>query len=88
MFTTKTSLIVPTKNRSLKIIKLLKSILKLKIKFNEIIIVDSSNKNHKEALINYIKKKKIKLIFSRPSTTHQRNIGLKFKKKTQNLFYF
>ena len=61
MFTTKTSLIIPTKDRSLKIIKLLKSILKLKIKFNEIIIVDSSNKKHKETLLDYIKKKKLNL---------------------------
>ena len=88
MFTTKTSLIIPTKNRSLKIIKLLKSISRLKIKFNEIIIVDSSNKKHKEALLNYIKKKKIKLIFSRPSTTHQRNIGLKIKKKNSIFILF
>ena len=61
MFTTKTSLIVPTKNRSLKIIKLLKSILRLKIKFNEIIIVDSSNKKHKEVILDHIKKKKLNL---------------------------
>ena len=48
MFTSKTTLIVPTKNRSLKLIKLLNSILKYKIKFNEIIVIDSSNPKHKK----------------------------------------
>ena len=47
MFTSKTTLIVPTKNRSLKLIKLLNSILKYKIKFNEIIVIDNQQKHKK-----------------------------------------
>ena len=57
MFTSKTTLIVPTKNRSLKLIKLLNSILKYKIKFNEIIVIDSSNPKHKKKILKYIKNK-------------------------------
>ena len=43
MFTKKTSLIIPTKDRGHKLVSLLIFLKKLKIKFNEIIIVDSSN---------------------------------------------
>lgn len=59
MFTSKTTLIVPTKNRSLKLIKLLNSILKYKIKFNEIIVIDSSNPKHKKKYLNILKKEKL-----------------------------
>ena len=62
MFTSKTTLIVPTKNRSLKLIKLLNSILKYKIKFNEIIVIDSSNPKHKKKILKYIKKRKIRFL--------------------------
>ena len=42
MFTQKTSLIIPTKDRPNKIIKLLKKLSIYKIKFNEILVIDSS----------------------------------------------
>ena len=88
MFTTKTTLIIPTKDRSSRLINLLSKIFNLKINFNEIIIIDSSNKIHKTNIIKFLKGKKVKFINSYPSTTHQRNIGLKKEKKTQSLYYF
>ena len=58
MFTHKTTLIVPTRNRSSKLIKLIKNIVKLKIFFNEIIVVDSSDNHHKKKIITFLTKKK------------------------------
>ena len=48
MFTYKTTLIIPTRNRSSKLKKLIQDIFRLKIIFNEIIIIDSSDNFHKE----------------------------------------
>jgi len=42
MFTERTSLIIPTKNRSDQIIGLFNKLILLNLKFNEIIVVDSS----------------------------------------------
>ena len=76
MFTDKTSLIIPTKNRAKKIINLLDQIDEFKIFFDEIIIVDSSNEENKKTIQDYTLKKKIKLITSKPSISLQRNIGI------------
>ena len=88
MFTHKTTLIIPTRNRSSKLIKLIKDIVKLKIIFNEIIVVDSSDSHHKKKIIPFLTKKKIKLINTFPSTTHQRNVGLKVRKKNSKYILF
>lgn len=88
MFTKKTTLIIPTKDRSSKLIELLKKIINLKINFNEIMVIDSSNQEHKNKIIKFLKKKKIKLITTYPSTTHQRNIGLKRRKKNSEFVLF
>jgi len=77
MFTEKTSLIVPTKDRTKKVINLLNQITEKNIFFGEIIIVDSSNEKNKKELIDFISGKKIKLISSKPSISLQRNLGLK-----------
>jgi len=77
MFTEKTSLIVPTKDRTEKVINLLNQITEKNIFFGEIIIVDSSNEKNKKELIDFISGKKIKLISSKPSISLQRNLGLK-----------
>ena len=78
MFTRKTSLIIPTRNRHKHLIKLLKFLNKNKIHFKEILIIDSSDKNSFKKITNYCSKyKKIKIIKSVPSTSLQRNIGLK-----------
>ena len=88
MFTHKTTLIVPTRNRSSKLIKLIKDIVKLKIIFNEIIVVDSSDNHHKKKIIPFLTEKKIRLINTFPSTTHQRNVGLKVRKKNSKYILF
>lgn len=87
MFTTKTSLIIPTRNRSEKITFLIDKINKLKIPFLEIIIIDSSNSFHKKR-VKQISGNNIKHFNSFPSTTHQRNIGLKKKNKKSSYVFF
>tara|TARA_B100001175_G_C19498732_1_gene636843 strand:- start:75 stop:977 length:903 start_codon:yes stop_codon:yes gene_type:complete len=78
MFTKKTSLIIPTRNRHEYLIKLLKYLNTNKIEFKEILIIDSSDKSSFEKTNNYCSKyKKIKIIKSIPSTSLQRNVGIK-----------
>ena len=60
MFTNKTSLIIPTKNRSNQLIGLIHKLINFKLNFNEIIIVDSSNVIHSEKIKNEFKKYNIK----------------------------
>ena len=62
MFEKKTTLIIPTKDRSQKIITLLKYLEKNKIIFKDIFIIDSSNYNHKIKIKKFIKNKKIKFM--------------------------
>ena len=89
MFTRKTSLIIPTRNRYKHLIKLLKFLNKNKIHFKEILIIDSSDKNSFKKITNYCSKyKKIKIIKSVPSTSLQRNIGLKRSSIKSNTYFF
>jgi len=46
MFTWRTSLIIPTRNRSKQLIDLLNSLFILKLRFSEILIIDSSKNYH------------------------------------------
>jgi hypothetical protein len=80
MFTKKTSLIIPTKDRAHKLVSLLIFLKKLKIKFNEIIIVDSSNIEEANKIKKFLSRnnlKKIHIYKSHPSSSFQRNLGLK-----------
>ena len=87
MFTRKTSLIIPTRNRSDQIIALLNKLILLNLKFNEIIIIDSSNIVHSKKIKRECKKKKIRYYRTKPSTAYQRNFGLgKVKKNTFIMF--
>ena len=88
MFTKNTSLIIPTHNRSKNIEATLKNLQELKLRFFEIIIVDSSNKNEKKLLKSICEKYDIKLINSYSSTSHQRNLGLKNKNKNTKFIMF
>ncbi len=87
MFLKESLIIIPTKDRSKEIKKLLNRLLKLKINPKKIIIIDSSNNN------NFIKNKslylmkKINFFHSIPSISKQRNIGLKFAKKIKKIKY-
>ena len=73
------SIIIPTRNRSSMLTKTIKKLLKNTFFFQEIIIVDSSNKFHKSKIATFqnMKKIKIKIFNSKPSISLQRNIGLK-----------
>ena len=86
----KLSIIIPTKDRPKKLLKLIEKLKKYKFFFNEVIIVDSSNKKNNR----YIKKKltiidpSIKLLNSKPSISYQRNLGIKKTKKSNEYFMF
>ena len=88
MFTKNTSLVIPTHNRSKNIEATLKNLQELKLRFFEIIIVDSSNKKEKKLLKSICEKYDVKLINSYPSTSHQRNLGLKSKDKNTKFIMF
>ena len=76
MFTNKTSLIIPTKNRSEKIIKLLNIFKTLNLDFDEILVIDSSEKFHSEKISKECKLKNIKYFKTKSSTSFQRNFGM------------
>jgi GT2 family glycosyltransferase len=87
MFTNKTSLIIPTKNRSSQIIKLFHKLVFFKLEFNEIIIVDSSNLDHSKKIKAECEKYSYKYYHTRASTSYQRNFGLS-KIKPNNYVMF
>tara|TARA_A100001011_G_scaffold400321_1_gene514090 strand:+ start:50 stop:961 length:912 start_codon:yes stop_codon:yes gene_type:complete len=84
------SIVIPTRNRSRRIISTLKFLRNNAFFFKEIIIVDSSdsiNKISNKILFQY-RKLNIKLVFSNPSISLQRNIGLaKVNKKTTYVMF-
>ncbi len=89
MFSKETTLVVPTKERLDNLNRLFNSIKKQKIKFNEIIIVDASSKlTHERILIKFKKSKNFKIIKSNPSTSVQRNIGIKLSNKRNKFIMF
>ena len=77
MFTIKTGLIIPTRNRPKELNATLDFLSKNKINFFKKIVIDSSDKNLKEEILNICNKFKVELYFSKPSTSKQRNLGLK-----------
>ena len=84
----KLSIIIPTKDRPEKIKGLLNILLKNKYFFNEILIIDSSNKKNKGKLKINLKKidLKIRLFNSKASIAYQRNIGIKKMNKNNNFY--
>ena len=76
MFTNKTGLVIPTRNRPKELYSTLQFFSKKKIKFLKIVIIDSSDKNLKKEIIDICHKFNVLLYFSKPSTSKQRNIGL------------
>jgi glycosyltransferase involved in cell wall biosynthesis len=87
MFTIKTSLIIPTKNRSDQIILLLNKLTILNLKFNEIIVVDSSKSIHSKKIKSVCKNKNFYYYRTKASTAYQRNFGLgKVKNSTFIMF--
>jgi glycosyltransferase involved in cell wall biosynthesis len=82
MFTHNTSLIIPTKDRPKELFRLLKQLRLFKINFLEILVIDSSSIENKKYLKKICEKFSIKLYTTWASTSHQRNVGLKKKKKS------
>lgn len=87
-FTKKTSLIIPTRNRPLQLTKLLRQLESFKVKFKEILIIDSSDLENKKILKKNIKKFSVNVFHTKASTSLQRNFGLiKKSLKTQYIMF-
>jgi hypothetical protein len=88
MFSKKTALIIPTRNRIFFLERLLKQLELYKINFLEKIIVDSSYIRNSIHVRNLSKKYKAKYFRTKPSTSFQRNYGLKvLNKKTKYVMF-
>lgn len=87
-FTENTSLIIPTKDRLYKVIDLLKYLKSKKIKFFEILVIDSSNKRDCNILKSKSKKLNFKYFHTYPSTSYQRNLGLNKKNSSTRFIMF
>jgi hypothetical protein len=87
VFTKHTSLIIPTKDRFNLLNKTIRYLFDNKIIFKKIIIVDSSKKKNKKKIIILCKKYKIKLLFTKASTSYQRNYGKEFVKKSKYIMF-
>lgn len=88
MFTLKTSLIIPTRNRVSFLSKTLKQIYDNKICFAEILIIDSSDKIYKSEINKIVDKYKIKLFETEPSTSKQRNVGIENASRDNKFIMF
>jgi len=88
MFTKSTSLIIPTRNRNDFLFKTLSQLKYYKIKFQEIIVIDSSDNFNKLFLKKNYKKFSVKFYRSEPSTSAQRNLGLKLRNKKNQFVMF
>jgi len=86
----KISIIIPTKDRPKFLSKTLFFLKKNRNFFNEVVVVDSSKKENFKKNTNYIRNLnlKIKHIVSSPSTSLQRNLGLKKISKLSNYIMF
>jgi len=88
MFTKSTSLIIPTRNRNDFLFKTLSQLKYYKIKFQEIIVIDSSDNFNKLLLKKIYKKFSVKFYRSEPSTSAQRNLGLKLRNQKNQFVMF
>tara|TARA_Y100001970_G_C14075592_1_gene771834 strand:+ start:116 stop:1012 length:897 start_codon:yes stop_codon:yes gene_type:complete len=89
MFTNKTSLIIPTKERIDYLKRFFSSLGDLVYSFDEILIIDSSSDiTHKKIINNFLNYNNIKVIKCEPSTSLQRNVGIKSYKKTNKFLMF
>ena len=88
MFTKYTSLVIPTRNRSISLLKTLNQLKNFNIKFKEILVIDSSDKFDKFFFKKISKKYSVKFYRSEPSTSLQRNIGLKLRNKKSQFVMF
>jgi glycosyltransferase involved in cell wall biosynthesis len=88
MFSKYTSLIIPTRNRNKFLYKILSQLKNYKIKFQEILVIDSSDKFDNLFVNKICKKFSVKFFCSKPSTSLQRNLGLKLRNKRNRFIMF
>ena len=87
MFTKSTTLIIPTKDRPKHLWKTLNYIKTNRITFKKILVIDSSSKFNRKKIYKYINKFNLEFIRTLPSTSHQRNVGLKKTKKSKFVMF-
>ena len=89
MFTNNTSLIIPTRERIDYLKRFFSSLEDLADFFNEILIIDSSSDEmHNEIIKFFLNYDNLKVIKCEPSTSIQRNVGIKNYKKTNKFLMF
>ena len=89
MFTNSTSLIIPTRERIDYLKRFFSSLEDLADFFNEILIIDSSSDEmHNEIIKFFLNYDNLKVIKCEPSTSIQRNVGIKNYKKTNKFLMF
>jgi glycosyltransferase involved in cell wall biosynthesis len=88
MFTKYTSLVIPTRNRNNLLLKTLNQLKNFNVKFKEILVIDSSDKYDNFFVKKISKKYLVKFYRSKPSTSLQRNIGLKLRNKKSQFVMF
>ena len=88
MFTKKTTLIIPTRNRPFFLRKILIQLRNFNIYFKEILIIDSSDIKFKDEILKITKSFKCKIFNTKPSTALQRNRGLIHKNKNSKYVMF
>ena len=87
MFTNRTSLIIPTKNRSSQIIKLINRLYTLNLDFNDLLVIDSSNEFHSNLIMSECKIRNIKYYKTKSSTSYQRNYGMSKMKHNEFIMF-
>jgi glycosyltransferase involved in cell wall biosynthesis len=87
MFVKNTSLIIPTRNRVKFITRILVQLKLLKLNFHEILVVDSSDKQISILIKKICNKYNVKYYHTKPSTSYQRNYGLKKRKKNHFVMF-
>jgi len=89
MFTNNTSLIIPTRERIDYLKRFFSSLSDSVDSFNEILIIDSSpDETHNKIINIFLNYKNLKVIKCEPSTSIQRNVGIKNCKKTNKFLMF
>ena len=84
------SIVIPTKDRHELLKRILNYLKKNTFFFNEVLVIDSSKKNifRENEIKNNFKKLNIKYYNTQPSTSMQRNLGLKHINKKNKFIMF
>lgn len=88
MFTNSCSLIIPTRNRHKYVKKIFKQLKSNKIKFQEILVIDSSDSKSAFFVKRICAKHFAQYFHTTPSISYQRNLGLKKRNKNNKYVMF